>query len=74
MSLGGALSKKKLARNLPGGIGKIVEGLPGPSVTGQFVTGANGIKGIELGAGVGVGLTNDVEIASEPKVLEKEIP
>ena len=70
-ALGGAIGKKSLL-NVLGVNSRALNALPGASLTGQVVTGENGIRGLELGTGAGFGLTTDVEIAAEPIVLVDE--
>ena len=53
--IGVQVSKKALTKMLPGNLGKAANFAPAPELSGQAVFGENGIKGIELGGGVGAG-------------------
>ncbi|MEE4246269.1 MAG: hypothetical protein V2I33_12740 [Kangiellaceae bacterium] len=68
ISAGGTLGKKSLAKSL-GKAGKALNALPGVSVTGQFISGENGIKGVQAGAGSAGGATLDVDLRGDPTVL-----
>jgi len=72
VEIGGSVGKKGLARAIGGPVGSAVKAAPGTTITGEVVSGENGIKGVQVGAGAGAGFTMDVDISSEPAILIEE--
>lgn len=72
VEIGGSVGKKALGNAIGGSVGSAVKAAPGATLTGEVISGENGIKGVQVGAGAGAGFTMDVDISSDPAILIEE--
>ena len=72
VEIGGSVGKKSLGNAIGGSIGSAVKAAPGASVSGEVVIGESGIKGVQVGAGAGVGTTFDVDLSAEPTIIAEK--
>ncbi len=79
LEAGGTIDKKFLTKNLPGALSKVADYAPGAVVSGQFVVGEGGIKGVEVGGGAAwtphshaSGIAPSSDYTPDAKVAAKE--